>query len=134
MLKAVHSDEGGPWREASERLLREGFARGDVAAFVVDHPLEQARLVAGGVAVIVQRLGGPHNPSGRYGHVQSMATDVEFRRQGFARAILAALLAWFEQRGVLRVDLHASPMGEHLYRSMGFTEGAEPELRWRSPG
>lgn len=127
-------EDDGAWQESSATLLREGFARGDVAAFVVDHPDTPGRVVSGGVAVIVQRLGNARNPSGRYGHVQSMATDPEFRRQGLARAVLAALLAWFEQRDIVAVDLHASPMGEPLYRSMGFREGHEPELRWRRPG
>jgi len=134
MFASMGRDVTDSWKPASEQLMREGFARGDVAAFVVDHPEEPGRLVACGVAVIVQRLGGPRNPEGRYGQVQSMVTEPAFRRQGLARSILAALLAWFEQRGVVAVDLHASPMGEALYRSMGFQEGDEPELRWRRSG
>ena len=34
---------------------------------------------------------------------------------------------------VTAVDLHASKMGEPLYRSVGFTDPTEPELRWRAP-
>jgi hypothetical protein len=36
--------------------------------------------------------------------------------------------------GVERVSLIASPTGEALYRSLGFTDLREPVLAWRRPG
>jgi hypothetical protein len=33
------------------------------------------------------------------------------------------VLAWFEERGVDNVELHATPQGEALYRSEGFWRG-----------
>ena len=61
-----------------------------------------------------------------------MVTDDVHRRQGMARVVFAELMAWFTELGVTRVDLHASSMGEPLYRQLGFTENSEPELRWRA--
>ena len=48
-----------------------------------------------------------------------------------AAGVLTALLAWFAERGVGHVDLHASSSGEQLYRAAGFTEPSWPALRWR---
>lgn len=131
MFASVGEHDTGDWWPASELALREGFARGDIAAFVVDHPEQPGRLVACGIVVLLQRLGSPRTPNGRFGHVQSMVTEPEFRRRGLARAILAELLNWCGARDVRSIDLHASAMGEPLYRSMGFVEGSQPELRHR---
>ncbi|MGW3569851.1 GNAT family N-acetyltransferase [Streptomyces sp. NPDC000941] len=41
-----------------------------------------------------------------------VVTDPAYRRRGHSRAIMRGLLAWFRERGVARVDLHASAEGE----------------------
>lgn len=110
-------------------VLAEGFATGAFFAAVVDGH-EPGTLAACGIGMVSQRVPGPHNPSGRYGYVQSMVTDEAHRGRGLARAVLEQLMARFAADGVVRVDLHATPSGEPLYRSMGFTEGRQPELRW----
>ncbi len=130
MYDAMHVDHSDPaWASECARVLREGFAAGTFAAFVVE---EDGRIVAGGVGTVSQRLSGPRNPSGRHGHVQSMATDPDARGRGHARAVFAALMAWFEEQGVRSVDLHATPYGEPLYRSFGFTEPRFPALGWHA--
>ena len=43
--------------------------------------------------------------------------------------MLDALLERFEALDVPIVDLHATAMGDPLYRSMGFAPGNTPELR-----
>jgi predicted acetyltransferase len=70
------------------------------------------------------------NLSGRFGYVQSMVTDVRFRRQGLARGIFVALMDWFDAQDIDAVDLHATPEGEPLYRAFGFETAGTPELRW----
>ena len=116
--------------EAAVRtVLGAGLEAGDFFAAVVDGD-QPGRLAACGVGMTTQRIPGPHNPSGRYGYVQSMVTDEAHRGRGLARAVLEHLMARFATDGVVRVDLHATPLGETLYRSVGFTEGQQPELRW----
>jgi GNAT superfamily N-acetyltransferase len=78
---------------------------------------------------MIQRLPGPSTPSGRWGYVQWMVTDPDYRRRGLARAVFAAILGWLEERGVTNVELHATVSGEPLYRSFGFTDAFSPELR-----
>ncbi len=73
-----------------------------------------------GVGWVNLYLPGPTAPDGRCGHVGSVSTGERARRQGHARSVLQALLAWFDELGVTRVDLRAAPMGEWLYRRLGF--------------
>jgi ribosomal protein S18 acetylase RimI-like enzyme len=123
-------DTSAGWEGSCAEVLERGLADGSFVAFVVDDL--DGGLAACGVGMVAARLPGPGNLSGRYGYIQSMATDPEYRRKGLARGILDALLAWFAAEGVDAVDLHASVEGEPLYRSKGFKEGETLELRWRS--
>ena len=114
----------GEWMAASEAYLRKALATDELAAFVVDGP---DGLVSCGVGWIEQHLPGPHNVTGRRGHVANMSTDVEHRRQGHGRVVFEALLGWFGSKGVTRIDLRATDEGEPLYRQYGFGEpGGKP--------
>jgi ribosomal protein S18 acetylase RimI-like enzyme len=120
---AVSADDD----DAAAAVLREGLPSGRFFAAVVDG---DGYLAACGVGMTALRLPGPGNPSGRFGYIQSMVTDERARRLGLARLVLDALLRRFVDDGVTHVDLHASAMGEALYRSVGFAPGRQPELRW----
>jgi GNAT superfamily N-acetyltransferase len=102
-----------------------------MAAFVVD--LDGGGLAACGVGMVGQRLPGPRNPSGLHGYVQSMATDPGARRRGHAREVFTALMGWFADNGVTSVGLHATALGEQLYREFGFSEPANGALGWHAP-
>ena len=74
----------------------------------------------------------PSNPVGVRGHVSQVSTLPAFRRRGYARACLTALLDWFEREtDARRLDLHATTDGEPLYRSLGFARSPYPSLRLR---
>jgi GNAT superfamily N-acetyltransferase len=62
-----------------------------------------------------------------------MSTDPAYRRRGYGRTTLLTLLAWLRSTGITMVDLHATPDGEPLYRSLGFTEPTDPALTLRFP-
>ncbi|MFE6134437.1 GNAT family N-acetyltransferase, partial [Streptomyces sp. NPDC056437] len=62
-------------------------------------------------------------------YVFSVATDRDMRRRGHSRACMEALLAWFEKRGVRKIDLRASSEGEPLYTSLGFARTPDPAMR-----
>lgn len=113
--------EPGPWQqEATEVLLTRLAQRpATMAAYVVDRP-DGGGLAACAVGTVEQRLGGPGNPAGLSGYVFNVATDAAYRRRGFSRACLVALLDWFARRGVGKVDLRASADGAPLYASLGF--------------
>ena len=120
MFDAMGVDHTSPeWAARCAEVLRTELASGSMVGYVVE---EDGRVVANGVGMVAQRLPGPGNPTGRHGYVQSMATDEHARGNGYARAIFAALMEWFEENGVTSVTLHATQFGEPLYRSFGFTE------------
>jgi len=124
-------DPGDEWRAmAVAHFARR--VRVDAIAAVVDHPTVARQLIASGAATTSTRLPTPSNPTGAYGCIQWVATDEGFRGGGCARAVMTKLLSWFDTRGG-EVDLHATSMGEPLYRSLGFWEGSgAPSLRRRS--
>lgn len=117
--------------EAVAAAFVRGLPTGELFAAVVDSG--EGWLAACGVGMVALRLPGPGNPSGRFGYIQSMVTDERARRRGHARAVLAALLERFDADGVARVDLHATELGEPLYRSFGFVDPRTPELQRPRP-
>ncbi|MFD8085703.1 GNAT family N-acetyltransferase [Kitasatospora sp. NPDC059722] len=126
----------GPWQATAERVLRERLAVPDGAltmpSFVVDDPARPGRLAACAVGTLEERLPAPGNPEGRFGFVFNICTDPGHRLRGYARACTEALLQWFDDHRVGRIDLHASSGGEALYRSLGFGEHSTALSRQRS--
>jgi ribosomal protein S18 acetylase RimI-like enzyme len=121
----------GPWFVHAVNRLESWLADPDenIAVFVVDKP---GGLAACALGIIEHRLGSPNNPLGRRGHVSNVATDPEYRRRGYARACMVALLGWFEERSVPAVDLSASPDGRPLYETLGFELRDLPSMRRRT--
>ncbi|MFF5172036.1 GNAT family N-acetyltransferase [Micromonospora sp. NPDC000089] len=125
----------GPWQQAAREVLHERLAEPAdlMAAFVVDAPGRPGELAACVVGTIERRLGGPANPNGLTGYVFNVVTDPQHRRRGHSRACMSALLAWYRQREVSKIDLRASTEGEPLYRSLGFRPTSGPTMRLALP-
>ncbi|MFJ7419612.1 GNAT family N-acetyltransferase [Streptomyces uncialis] len=113
----------GPWttecREAIAALLRD---QDRTAAFVVD--AGPGRLAACAMGLLLPRLPGPDSAKPFNGDISTVATDPEFRRLGYARATMTALMDWMAVSGCKGVSLSSSPEGEPLYTSFGFTYDA----------
>ncbi len=129
MIESVHGRSDDSWQAACAQVFELTVADGTMAAVVVDRP-DGDGLVACGVGMVAQRLPGPGCVDGRHGYIQSMCTDERHRRQGLARLVLERLMQWYDDAGITRVDLHASGMGEPLYRDCGFTDPVGRGLRW----
>lgn len=124
-------DEPGSWERDAEEMARRQLTGpgGRFGAFVVDGDLAvdgPPHLAACAVGTVEERLPAPGHPSGLFGFVFTVCTDPRYRGRGFARATTEALLDWFAERGVSRVDLHATDGAEGLYRSLGFAEHSMP--------
>lgn len=116
------TDAPGPWEAEARRMLAGQLAAAPDPAtgvFVVDAE-GAAGLAACAVGTLEERLPSPSSPAGRFGFIFNVCTDPAYRGHGYARAVTEALLDWFAARGVTRVDLHATPDAEHLYRELGF--------------
>lgn len=130
MIESVRGSAGDSWQASAAAILERELPAGTMVAVVVDSP--HGGLAACGVGMVAQRLPSPGCVDGRYGYIQSMCTDERHRRQGLARLVFDGLMRWYVEQGITCVDLHASKMGEPLYRSVGFEDPTEPELRWRA--
>ncbi|WP_405816280.1 GNAT family N-acetyltransferase [Streptomyces sp. NBC_01390] len=130
-MTGANTDPG--WQSASLATVTARLAEpeGDFAAFVVDRPDRAGSLAALAVGTVEYRIGRAGNPHGRIGYVFSVATDPDARRQGYARACMEALLAWFREQDVGQIDLTASADAEPLYASLGFVRQPDPFMRLR---
>jgi len=116
---------GGQWRQACAGALRAVLADESVRVLVTD---AGTGLACCGIGTVDRRLPSPFNPGGAIGHVFGIVTDPACRGRGHARAVTRSLLDWFDQQRIGRVDLNASPAGQHLYESLGFTPHPDPTL------
>ena len=57
---------------------------------------------------------------GREGLVLNVYVDPAHRQQGVARRLMDTIIRWAPGVGIVRLVLHASPAGRHLYESLGF--------------
>ena len=121
---------GGQWQQACAGALLAALADQTVRVLVTE---AGPGLACCGIGTIDRRLPSPFNPGGQVGHLFGIVTDPACRGQGHARAVTQALLSWFDQQGILRVDLNASPAGQHLYQSLGFTPHPDPVLSRTRP-
>ena len=117
------------WRAICAEVLKEQLTGSTMCVLVVD---AEDGLAACGYGTIAQMVPGPHLPDGQLGYVSSVFTEPTSRRRGYSRAIMSGLLSWFRERGVSRVDLHASTDAEPLYRALGFNDHPDPALSWRA--
>ena len=133
MYRTIGQRADEDWFREAGRLLETRMGEGRTGVFVADAE-NPGRLASCAAATIVERLPGPWNPAAKKAaYVQWMCTDPAYRRRGLGRAVLAALLDWLWAHGVTLVELHATKDGDPLYRSFGFKDPAQPQLRLFGP-
>jgi ribosomal protein S18 acetylase RimI-like enzyme len=125
----------GDWRDECARVLRRRLdeERDTFVAVVAEDARRPGRLLACGVGWVEVHLPSPGNLAGVRGHIANVSTDPSARRQGLGQAVMTGLLEFFTERGIGRVDLFATTMGEGVYRSLGFTDPHDAALSWYSP-
>lgn len=124
MLKTFQEIHDEAWEYACKDALEQALADPDgmIQAFVVDAGDFPGKLAACAVGVIQQRLPSPDNHSGLIGYIQSVSTDPDYRRRGYARAVVEATLEWLDSCDVPKTELSATTVGDDLYRELGFSE------------
>jgi len=112
-------------REANRSHLQEGFADGSVLVLVA-----RAQGEIAGCVMLQQQSLLPNRPvpSGRTGLVLNLHVREAFRRRGLGEALMRALEAEGRNRGLDRLELKATEMGESLYRRLGWGDpyGGKP--------
>lgn len=132
MHLAMGTDELPPgWRNTCEEAFRRRLAAEGFCAFGVE---EQGRLVSCGAGWLEEHLPSPGQYDGRRGHIASMSTEPASRRRGYGRLVFAALLDWFAEQDVPRIDLRATADGRPLYEEFGFQVLGGATMAWTAPG
>ena len=131
MHEAMGSMPTTEWAAVCEQAFARRLATDDFVAYVVD---DADRVVSCGVGWLEEHLPSPHQLDARRGLIASMSTEPAARRQGHGRTVFAALMAWFAERGVPRIDLRATAEGRALYEEFGFRELGGATLAWFAPG
>jgi len=93
--------------------------------------LEEESFMAAGFLHVIEAMWQPMAPSGRYGRIINILTLPPYRHQGLARAIMQELLRKARELNLDYIDLDASPEGQPLYESLGFTltQAIHPPMR-----
>ncbi|MEV6058135.1 GNAT family N-acetyltransferase [Streptomyces sp. NPDC052107] len=112
-------------RDQLARRLQPG---GDARAYVVDAP--EGGLVTCALALVSPVLPAPRYPQGLSARIQAVATQPGYRRRGYAKAALTALLNDLEQEDITLFELHASEESRPLYEGLGFV--SDPALMRRT--
>ncbi|MFJ7969634.1 GNAT family N-acetyltransferase [Streptomyces sp. NPDC096324] len=92
---------------------------GDAQAFVIDAP--DGTLAACTLSLVSPVLPAPSYPRARAARVQLVVTHPAFRRRGYARAVVAALLDHLTAEDTTLFELHTSPQAAPLYRNFSFS-------------
>ena len=122
MFKAVGAKPTPSWALDSTTLVKERIGH-DLLGFVIDAP--EGGLAACALVNIAPRLPRPGRHSRFAAYVQWVSTAPQHHRKGYARAVMDALLAETDKRGIEVVELHATPAGRHMYEQMGFFEKSD---------
>jgi ribosomal protein S18 acetylase RimI-like enzyme len=83
------------------------------------------------VGFLLPRVPGPDSSKPFNGEINTVATDPRFRRRGYGRAAVGALMDWMTSRECYRISLTTSSEGEPLYASLGFVDD-DPRMIWRA--
>jgi GNAT superfamily N-acetyltransferase len=95
--------------------------------------LDSSGRVAGGGGVLLGPWpANPKDPCTERAVILNVYTEPEFRKQGIARQIMLAILAWVKAQGFRVVNLHASDEGRPLYEKLGFDATNEMRLKFDS--
>jgi ribosomal protein S18 acetylase RimI-like enzyme len=100
--------------------------------FVCDAADSLAGLAGQAAVSIFPALPSAKNPSGWCGYIYDVSVATSERRKGIARDLVLRVLKYSKSKGIGYVSLDATPMGEPLYRSLGFAESTHVFLElWK---
>lgn len=93
--------------------------------------LEGKTIAAAGFLQVYQVMWQPAASEGQFGRIINILTWPEFRNQGVARAIMHVLTQKAGDLKLSYIDLDASPEGQPLYESLGFSllDAKHPPMR-----
>jgi GNAT superfamily N-acetyltransferase len=103
---------------AAANYFTQAIPSGEFRGWLAVTPAGEAVSTSG--LVIDQHPPGPGNLSGKTGYIMNVVTHPAYRRRGLARRLVQVALAWLDEQGIQRAELHATDMGRPLYEALGF--------------
>ncbi len=85
--------------------------------------------VSSGGVVIGHHPPGPNNLPGKIGYIMNIVTEPNYRRRGLARQMMDTIMQWLAEQGIQLMSLHATEIGQPLYKTLGFVETSEMRLK-----
>jgi GNAT superfamily N-acetyltransferase len=72
-----------------------------------------------------------NDETGKQGYIENVYTAPAHRRRGLSRRLMIDLLAWVRETRVTKnIALHAAPIAQPLYESLGFVSESGLMLLW----
>ncbi|MEV6534189.1 GNAT family N-acetyltransferase [Streptomyces sp. NPDC051639] len=106
-------------RQCTDDLAPRLTSTGDARAFLIHAP--DGTLAACALGLILPVLPAPSYPRGQAARVQLVVTHPDFRRRGYARVVVAALVDHLVAEDTTLFELRTSPQAAPLYRDFGFS-------------
>jgi GNAT superfamily N-acetyltransferase len=111
-----------------EKYFAANIASGDYVCFIVQL---EGKVVATGGMVIRNQPANYGCPTGRVGYIMNMFTAPEHRRKGISSALLEKLAETARELNLSILELHATTIGEPVYKKFGFIEPKSKVLELR---
>lgn len=131
-LRMMNPALSGEAKRAIRMQLADYYPRhipaGDFIAVLAE---EERRVLAAAFMVFAERPAGPAFPSGKTATLLNVMTYPSCRGRGYATLLVEESIRCAADRGVTAIDLNATPMGETLYRRLGFEPVADTAMRLR---
>jgi GNAT superfamily N-acetyltransferase len=124
----LQSSQDAPLLDASEAWFAAAIPAGDYVAWLA-HAAEGATTGGAGVqrrAMLPRPVpNGDALLIGSEGVVLNVYVEQAWRRRGIARRLMQTVIQWAPAAGIVRLVLHPSDEGLHLYESLGFVPTRE---------
>ncbi len=120
---AVHE----PWRSHA----RAWFARLVDDASGARFPVIEVdrEIVASAIGTLEIGVPNPQCPKGRTVRLANVITLPEYRGHGHGTSLVVDVVNWARAIDSDRVDLSATPAGQHIYERVGFTMTSAPRMK-----
>ncbi len=123
-------NENNDWHQPAIEWLEQATSQGTATA-VVAYDSATEKIVASGIGIVYNDIPQPWLPNGKMGYIRWMSTEEDFRGYGVGEKVLNALMKWFEEKEITRVQLHASDKAVEFYKQHGFVDTSYQNLWWR---
>ena len=117
-LGEIPGDDLQSLREALPRYFREHLNQ-DLFVYIAR---EEEEIFACAFLLVVEKPMSPMFITGKTGTVLNVYTRPEYRKKGYAKQLMNALLEDAKGNGLSVVELKATEDGYHLYKAVGFED------------